>query len=259
MARKPIMAGNWKMNLDHIQAIEMVNKLAMELSDRRFNKDSVEVVLVTPFTDIRSVQTVIDADKLPLKYGAQDVSEHESGAYTGEVSAAMLEKLGCSYVVVGHSERREYHGETDAVVGAKARAAVTHGIVPIICCGEALEIRQAGTHVDHVITQIRGALEGFSGDEVKDLVIAYEPIWAIGTGEVATPADAEEVCGAIRELIADLYDREVADAIRILYGGSVNSRNVKELMAESNVDGGLVGGASLKADEFAKIADYRNL
>lgn len=258
MARKPIMAGNWKLNLDHIQAIELVNKLAMELADRRFD-GATEVVVVPPFTDIRSVQTVIDADKLPLKYGAQDVSVHESGAYTGEVSAPMLKKLGCTYVVVGHSERREYHGETDAIVNAKARAAVTHDLIPIICCGEELSVRQAGTHVAHVISQIRGALEGFSGDEVKDLVIAYEPIWAIGTGEVATPADAEEVCGAIRALVVELYDQTVADAVRILYGGSVNSGNVKELMAKPNVDGGLVGGASLKADEFAKIADYQNL
>lgn len=258
MSRKPIMAGNWKMNMDHLQAIQLVNQLSMELNDRNFDY-STEVVVIPPFTDIRSVQTTIEGDSLKIKYGAQDVSIYESGAYTGEVSALMLSKLGCDYVTVGHSERREYHGETDELVGQKAQAVVAQKMVPIICCGEVLEVRKAGKHVDTVVSQIKGALSGFTGDQVKDLVIAYEPVWAIGTGEVATPADAEEVCKAIRELIAALYDQATADAIRILYGGSVNSSNVKELMAQPNVDGGLVGGASLKADEFAKIADYKNL
>lgn len=259
MTRKPIMAGNWKMNMDHLQAIHLVQSLATELSDRNFDYSDTEVVVVPPFTDIRSVQTVVEGDDLKIKYGAQDVSLFESGAYTGEVSATMLSKLGCSYVVVGHSERREYHEETDELVGRKAQVVVEGGMIPIICCGEVLEIRQKGTHVDYVVGQIEAALQGFTADQVKDLVIAYEPVWAIGTGEVATPADAEEVCKAIRDLVAAIYDREVADAIRILYGGSVNSGNVKELMAQPDVDGGLVGGASLKADEFAKIADYRNL
>ncbi|MSS83974.1 triose-phosphate isomerase [Actinomycetaceae bacterium WB03_NA08] len=258
MTRKPIMAGNWKMNMDHLEAIQLVQGLAMELSDRNFDF-STEVVVIPPFTDLRSVQTTVDGDNLKIKYGAQDVSLFESGAYTGEVSAQMLKKLGCSYVVVGHSERREYHNESDELVGQKAQVVAANGMVPIICCGEVLEIRKEGNHVSHVVGQVKAALQGFTSDQVKELVIAYEPVWAIGTGEVATPADAEEVCKAIRELVAALYDQDVADAIRILYGGSVNSKNVKELMAQPDVDGGLVGGASLKADEFAKIADYQNL
>lgn len=258
MARTPLMAGNWKMNLDHLQAVQLVNELAMALEDRNFDNSS-EVVVIPPFTDIRSVQTTIDGDNLKLAYGAQDVSLHDSGAYTGEVSATMLEKLGCKYVVVGHSERREYHGETDEIVGQKAQVVAAHNMTPIVCCGEVLEIRQQGTHVEHVLSQVRGALAGFTGEQVAKLVIAYEPVWAIGTGEVATPADAEEVCGAIRQLLVDLYGAEVAESTRILYGGSVNSGNVKELMAQPNVDGGLVGGASLKAQEFAKIADFKHL
>ncbi|MFT0763220.1 triose-phosphate isomerase [Scrofimicrobium sp. R131] len=258
MARTPLMAGNWKMNLDHLQAVQLVNELAMALEDRNFDYSS-EVVVIPPFTDIRSVQTTIDGDNLKLAYGAQDVSLHDSGAYTGEVSATMLEKLGCKYVVVGHSERREYHGETDEIVGQKAQVVAAHNMTPIVCCGEVLEIRQQGTHVEHVLSQVRGALAGFTGEQVAKLVIAYEPVWAIGTGEVATPADAEEVCGAIRQLLVDLYGAEVAESTRILYGGSVNSGNVKELMAQPNVDGGLVGGASLKAQEFAKIADFKHL
>jgi len=259
MARKPIMAGNWKMNMDHLEAIQLVQALAMELSDRSFDYDVADVVVIPPFTDIRSVQTTIDGDKLGIKYGAQDVSLHESGAFTGEVSGKMLKKLGCTYVVVGHSERREYHNESNELVGQKAQVVVANDMVPIICCGEVLEIRQSGKHVEHVVGQMTAALNGFTADQVKNLVIAYEPVWAIGTGEVATPADAEEVCKAIRELVADLYDGETAEAVRILYGGSVNSKNVKELMAQPDVDGGLVGGASLKADEFAKIADFANL
>ncbi len=258
MTRKPLMAGNWKMNLDHLEAVQLINQLGMALEDRHFDY-STEVVVIPPFTDIRSVQTTIDGDRLKIEYGAQDVAVYESGAYTGEVSALMLKKLGCKYVLTGHSERREYHNESDELVGRKAQAVVAQGMTPIICCGEVLEIRKEGKHVDHVVSQLRGALAGFTGDQVADLVIAYEPVWAIGTGEVATPADAEEVCKAIRELIADLYDQDVADKIRILYGGSVNSGNVKELMAQPNIDGGLVGGASLKAEEFAKIADYQNL
>lgn len=258
MARKPLMAGNWKMNLDHLEAVQLVNQLAMELEDRDFDYSS-DVVVLPPFTDIRSVQTTIDGDNLKIQYGAQDVSLYESGAYTGEVSALMLKKLGCSYVTVGHSERREYHDESDEMVGRKAQAVYAQGMTPIICCGEVLEIRKEGKHVDHVVNQLRGALAGFDGDEAAKLVIAYEPVWAIGTGEVATPADAEEVCGAIRTLVEDLYDKDVAGAIRILYGGSVNSRNVKELMAQPNIDGALVGGASLQAAEFAQIADFKSL
>lgn len=259
MARTPLMAGNWKMNLDHLEAIHLVQGLAMALDDANFDYGSTEVVVIPPFTDIRSVQTVVDGDKLKFAYGAQDVSTHASGAYTGEVSATMLSKLGVSYVVVGHSERREYHHETDQIVSEKAKVVLAAGMTPIICCGEGLDVRKEGRQVAHVLAQIDGALEGFTPDEVAKVVIAYEPIWAIGTGEVATPADAQEVCGAIRARLAEKFGQAVADVVRVLYGGSVKSSNVKEIMAEPDVDGGLVGGASLKADEFAKIARFQSL
>jgi len=257
MARTPLMAGNWKMNLDHLEAIHLVQGLAMALDDADFDYASTEVVVVPPFTDIRSVQTVVEGDNLKIRYGAQDVSTHASGAYTGEISATMLDKLGVSYVVVGHSERREYHQETDALVGEKARVVLDAGMTPIICCGEGLDVRSAGRQVPHVLAQIDGALDGLSAEQAGRIVIAYEPIWAIGTGEVATPADAQEVCGAIRVRLGELYGPEVADAVRVLYGGSVKSSNVADIMAQPDVDGGLVGGASLKADEFAKIAQFQ--
>lgn len=256
MARTPLMAGNWKMNMDHLEAIHLVQGLNQELTDANFDFAAVEVAVIPPFTDIRSVQTVVEGDEMKIKYGAQDVSTHENGAYTGEISASMLSKLGCSFIVVGHSERREYHGESDALVGEKARVALAAGMTPIICCGECLDVRKAGNQVSHVLAQIDGALKGMSADDVKKSVIAYEPIWAIGTGEVATPEDAQEVCGAIRVRVSELYDAETADAVRILYGGSVKSSNVADIMAKEDVDGALVGGASLKADEFAKIARF---
>ena len=257
-ARTPLMAGNWKMNLDHLQATHLVQKLAWTLQDGRHDYSKVEVAVLPPFTDIRSVQTLIDGDKLELKHGAQDLSEHDSGAYTGEISGAFLAKLGCAYVAVGHSERREYHNETDAVVNAKIKAAYRHGVTPIFCCGEGLEIRQAGTHVEHVLAQIEAGLEGLPVEQARSIVIAYEPIWAIGTGEVATPEDAQEVCAAIRTKLADLYSGDTADGIRILYGGSVKSSNVAAIMAGEDVDGALVGGASLDPAEFAAIARFRD-
>ena len=258
MARTPLMAGNWKMNLNHLEAVHLVQGLAMALDDANFTYGDVEVVVIPPFTDIRSVQTVVEGDNLKIKYGAQDISTHESGAYTGEVSAEMLAKLGVSYVVVGHSERREYHGESDALVGEKARVALAAGMTPISCCGEGLEVRKEGRHVEHVLAQIDGALDGMDAEQAAKIVIAYEPIWAIGTGEVATPEDAQEVCGAIRARLAELYTPELADSVRVLYGGSVKSTNVADIMAQPDVDGGLVGGASLKAEEFSKIALYKN-
>ncbi|MFZ1382706.1 MAG: triose-phosphate isomerase [Scrofimicrobium sp.] len=258
MARTPLIAGNWKMNMDHVQAVSLVNKLATELDDRRFDYAATEVVVIPPFTDLRSVQTVIDGDNLQIQLGAQDVSLFDSGAYTGEVSATMLQKLGVNYVVVGHSERREYHDESDDLVGQKSKVVLEAGMLPIICCGEVLEVRKAGKHVDHVVSQLKGAFQGYTKEDAAKVVVAYEPVWAIGTGEVATPADAEEVSKAIRELLAEMFDQETADAIRILYGGSVKSGNVKEIMAQPNVDGALVGGASLDADEFAKICDFNN-
>lgn len=256
MARLPIMAGNWKMNLNHVEAAGLVQKLAWTLADRSYESAKSECVVLPPFTDLRTVQTLIEGDKLPIVFGAQDVSTHDSGAYTGEVSADMLAKLNCRYVVVGHSERREYHGESDEVVNTKAKKALGAGMTPIICVGEGLDIRKAGQHVEYTLAQVRGGLEGISAEQVAGLVIAYEPVWAIGTGEVATPEDAQEVCGAIRGEIAALYDQATADAVRIQYGGSVKAGNIRDIMAKPDVDGALVGGASLNPEEFAAIVMF---
>ncbi|MDO4909780.1 MAG: triose-phosphate isomerase [Corynebacterium sp.] len=252
MARKPLIAGNWKMNLDHLEAVATVQKLAFSFPEDLYSK--VDVAVTVPFTDIRSVQTLVDADNLKITYGAQDVSVHESGAYTGEISATMLEKLGCTWVVVGHSERRQYHGETDELVAAKSKAALGKGIHPIVCVGEPLEIREAGTHVDYVVTQTKASLAGLSAEELAKTVIAYEPVWAIGTGKVASAADAQEVCAAIREAIRGIAGDEVADGMRILYGGSVKAGTVAEIVGQPDVDGGLVGGASLDGEAFAELA-----
>ncbi|MGW7293751.1 triose-phosphate isomerase [Streptomyces xiamenensis] len=256
MARTPLMAGNWKMNLNHLEAIAQVQKLAFGLSDKDF--DAVEVAVLPPFTDLRSVQTLVDGDKLKIKYGAQDVSAHDSGAYTGEISGAMLAKLNCAYVVIGHSERRQYHGEDDATCNAKVQAAYRHGLTPILCVGEGLEVRKAGGQVAHTLAQLDGALKDVPAEQAASIVIAYEPVWAIGTGEVATPDDAQEVCGAIRARLAELYGAELADGVRIQYGGSVKSGNVAAIMAQPDVDGALVGGAALDADEFTKIVRFRD-
>ncbi|WP_447925402.1 triose-phosphate isomerase [Georgenia muralis] len=256
--RTPLMAGNWKMNLDHHEAIALVQKLAWTLKDAKHDAAAVEVVVVPPFTDLRSVQTLVDGDKLDIRYGAQDVSAQASGAYTGEISATMLAKLGVSYAVVGHSERRQYHGEDDALVGAKAKAALGAGITPIICVGEGLDVRKAGDQVSYTLAQLDGAYAGLSAEEAARTVVAYEPVWAIGTGEVATPEDAQEVCGAIRGRLAELYDDSVAQTVRVLYGGSVKSSNVASIMAKEDVDGALVGGASLQAEEFAAIVRFQD-
>ncbi|MDO5079743.1 triose-phosphate isomerase [Buchananella hordeovulneris] len=254
--RIPLMAGNWKMNLDHFEAIHLVQGLALALGDAGHDYEAVEVVVVPPFTDIRSVQTLVEADKLAIRYGAQDVSVHDKGAYTGEISATMLSRLGVSYVVVGHSERREYHGETDALIGKKALVALAAEMTPILCCGEGLDVRKAGEQVSYVLAQIDGMFADFTPEQVAKSVVAYEPVWAIGTGEVATPEDAQEVCGAIRARLAERFGAEVADKVRVLYGGSVKSSNVADIMAKEDVDGALVGGASLQAEEFAKIAQF---
>jgi triosephosphate isomerase (TIM) len=256
-ARTPLMAGNWKMNLDHLQAAHLVQKLDWTLKDAKHDFSAVEVAVLPPFTDIRTVQTLIEGDHLDIRYGAQDVSSHDDGAYTGDVSGRMLAKLRCRYVVVGHSERREYHDEDDAVVGAKVRAAITHGLVPLLCVGERLPIREADEHVVHTVAQMSAALDGLSAEQVADLVVAYEPIWAIGTGQVATPEDAQEVCSAIRRRLGELYSPELAAGIRVLYGGSVKAGNIAAIMAQPDVDGALVGGASLDAEEFATICRYR--
>ena len=257
--RTPLMAGNWKMNLNHQEAVVLVQKLAWTLSDKKHDFGKVEVVVVPPFTDLRSVQTLVDGDRLSVKYAAQDVSTKDSGAYTGEISAGMLAKLGCSYVVVGHSERREYHAETDEVVNAKAHQAHRADMTPIVCVGEGLSVRQAGEHVPHCLTQLDGSLEGFTAEQIAGLVVAYEPVWAIGTGEVATPEDAQEVCAAIRARVAETWSADAADSLRILYGGSVKAANIAAIMAKSDVDGALVGGASLQAEEFAGIARFYDM
>jgi triosephosphate isomerase (TIM) len=254
--RVPLMAGNWKMNLNHQEAVVLVQKLAWTLDDKQHDYGKVEVVVVPPFTDIRSVQTVVDGDRLKIRYGAQDVSTQDEGAYTGDISAGMLSKLGCSYVVVGHSERREHHAEDDATVNAKAHKAVAAGMTPIVCVGEGLDVRQAGRHVEHTLEQLDGSLAGFDAKQVAALVVAYEPVWAIGTGEVATPDDAQEVCAAIRARVSETLGDEAGGAVRILYGGSVKAANVAGIMQQPDVDGALVGGASLQADEFGGICRF---
>ena len=255
MSRTPLMAGNWKMNVNHLEAIALVQKLAYMLNDEDYA--NLDVAVCAPFTDLRSVQTLIEADKYGIKYGAQDLSQHDKGAYTGDISGVMLAKLGCSFVIVGHSERRQYHAESDEIVNAKTKAALRNEVTPIVCVGEGLDIRKAGDQVSYTLAQVDGALAGLTAEQVAGLVVAYEPVWAIGTGEVATPEDAQEVCGAIRARVSELYDAPTADAVRVLYGGSMKSDNVASIMAQSDVDGGLVGGASLDPDEFVAVCRYR--
>ncbi|MEZ5119298.1 MAG: triose-phosphate isomerase [Candidatus Nanopelagicales bacterium] len=255
MSRKPLMAGNWKMHLNHLEAIALVQKVAFLLKDEDYA--ACDAAVLPPFTDLRSVQTLVEGDKLKIQYGAQDVSEHAAGAYTGEIAAHMLAKLGCTYVTVGHSERRTYHRETDEVVNTKAKAALDNGLIPIVCVGEHLDVRQAGSHVEHVREQLVGSLAGLSEEQMLSVVIAYEPVWAIGTGEVASPEDAQEVCGVIREWVGQHHGTGVAEQIRILYGGSVKSTNIAGIMAKPDVDGALIGGASLDAEEFASIVRHR--
>ncbi len=249
--RRRLIAGNWKMNLNHLEAIGLLQKVVFSLKEDVF--DRVDVAVLPPFTALRSVQTLVAGDKLPIGYGAQDLSPHQSGAYTGDVSGPMLAALACQYVTVGHSERRALHDEDDATVAAKAAAALRNGIAPIVCVGENLEIRREGRHVTYVCDQSDASLDGLTAEQVAGLVIAYEPVWAIGTGEVATPDDAQEVCGAIRARLAERFGQEVADRVRILYGGSVKAASTAGILAGPDVDGALVGGASLDADEFASI------
>ncbi len=255
--RRPLIAGNWKMHLTHLEAIGLVQKLVFSLKEPEL--EAAEVVVLPPFTALRSVQTLVAGDDLDVGYGAQDVSAEDSGAYTGEVSGGMLAALACRYVVVGHSERRALHAEDDAVVAAKVRSSLRHGLVPILCVGEGLDVRRAGEHVAHCTAQLDAALEGLSAEQLTGpgegtgIVIAYEPVWAIGTGEVATPDDAQEVCGALRSRLAERFGTETAGIVRILYGGSVKAANTAGILAGPDVDGALVGGASLDADEFAQI------
>ncbi len=255
-ARTPLMAGNWKMNLNHLEAIALVQKLAFSLAPEDF--EAVEVAVLPPFVDLRSVQTLVDGDKLRIRYGAQDLSPHDGGAYTGDVSGAMLAKLGCTYVLVGHSERRQYHAESDELINAKVRKAYEHGLTPIVCVGEGLDVRELDGQVDHCVGQVQRALEGVPAEQARSIVVAYEPVWAIGTGRTATPEDAQEVCAEVRATLASIYPGELADGVRVLYGGSVKSSNVAAIMAQPDVDGALVGGASLDAAEFAGIVRYRS-
>jgi triosephosphate isomerase (TIM) len=255
--RLPLMAGNWKMHENHLEAIALVQKLAFTLTGKDF--DAVEVAVLPPFTALRSVQTLVDGDKLRITYGAQDLSQYDSGAYTGEVSGPVLAKLGCQYVLAGHSERRQYHAETDELVNAKVQAALRSGITPILCLGEPLEVRKDREHLSHCMGQLDGSLKGIPAAAVTGMVIAYEPVWAIGTGEVATPEDAQEMTAAIRARISEFHDAETAGRVRILYGGSVKPGNIAPIMAQPDVDGALVGGASLDAGQFAQICRYREL
>jgi triosephosphate isomerase len=252
--RKPLMAGNWKMNLNHLEAIAVTQKLVYSLDDKDY--DAVDVAVLPPFTDIRSVQTLVDGDRLRLLYGAQDLSPEVSGAFTGDISGSMLAKLGCTFVLVGHSERRMIHREDDAVVNRKIKAALANELTPIFCVGEELAAREAGTHISYVIRQVRAGLASLTKPELKKIVLAYEPIWAIGTGKTATAEDAQEVCSAIRGEIEEIGSPEIATAMRILYGGSVKAANIGEIMKQSDVDGALIGGASLDPEEFAKIVKF---
>ena len=249
--RRPLVAGNWKMHLNHLEAIALVQKIAFSLNETEL--EAVEVVVLPPFTSVRSVQTLIDGDKLLLGHGAQDLSEHDQGAYTGDVSGPMLAKLGCTYVAVGHSERRQYHHETDELVAAKLVAAYRNGVTPILCVGEQSHVRDAGGHVQHCSAQLDAALVGVPAEQARSLVVAYEPVWAIGTGQVATPDDAQEMCAELRTVLAERYSGDLADGVRILYGGSVKAGNAAELMSKTDVDGALVGGASLDGDEFSAM------
>jgi len=253
-ARQALIAGNWKMNLDHLQAIALVQKLAWTLKDRNFQSTTVEVAVFPPFTDLRSVQTLIAADKLDIGLGAQDLSRHDSGAHTGEVSGAFLSVLACDYVLVGHSERRADHGETDDVCLAKVQAALRHKLTPVLCVGETAEDLEKVGAAAVPVSQLAAVLEGISAND--EIVVAYEPVWAIGSGAPATAEQAEEVCSTLRDTMRNVHGDEAAERTRILYGGSVKSSNIAGLMRGANIDGALVGGASLDAEEFAAIAQF---
>jgi len=253
--RKPLVAGNWKMHKTHFEALALTQQLAFRLNDKDF--EAADIVVLPPFTALRSVQTLVQGDKLKLQYGAQDVSPHEDGAYTGDISGRMLAKLGCRFVLAGHSERRQYHHEGDALVNAKVRAIFAHEMAPVLCVGEPLAIREADGHIEHCLGQLDAGLDGLTGEQVGSVVIAYEPVWAIGTGQVATPEDAQEVCAAIRKRVSACQGHEVGARVRILYGGSVNPNNMPAIMAQSDIDGALVGGASLDYEGFVRIVRYQ--
>ena len=246
--RKKIVAGNWKMNKTPKEALELINTLSPLV-----NSETVDVVFCVPSIDI--IPAVEALKNTNIAVGAQNMYFEENGAYTGEISPAMLKEAGVEYVIIGHSERREYFGETDEIVNKKVKKAIEHGLTPILCCGETLEQRELGVTIEFVRTQIKGGLAGSGGEAVKNIVIAYEPIWAIGTGKTATSEQAQEVCCAVRTVVSEIYSKEVADSVRVQYGGSVNGKNASELFAKADIDGGLVGGASLK-EEFSQIVNY---
>ncbi len=253
--RKPLISGNWKMHHNHFEALTTVQKLSYNLTKDDYA--AVDVSVHPPFTDLRTIQTTIDADKLAIILGAQHCHWEEKGAFTGEIAPPMLEKLQVEYVIVGHSERRELFGETDEDVNRKVKAILKHDMTPILCCGETLEEREAGSTEDKVGGQVRAGLAGVAKDAVAGLVIAYEPIWAIGTGHTASSEDAQAVCAHVRQVVGEAFGADAAAAVRIQYGGSVKPANAPELMAQPDIDGALVGGASLDADEFARIVQYR--
>jgi triosephosphate isomerase (TIM) len=255
-ARKPLIAGNWKMNNNHFEAIALTQKLAFSLVEKDFT--AADIAILPPFTDLRSVQTLIEGDRLQLLWGAQDVSAHEDGAFTGDVSARMLAKLGCQFVLAGHSERRQYHHEDDALINAKIGRILERGMTPVLCVGESLEVRQAGDQLDLVAAQLGGGMDGLTDDQVARMVVAYEPVWAIGTGHVASPGDAQEVCEAIRRDVSARHGNATGAGMRILYGGSVKPDNMPAIMAEPDIDGALVGGASLDPGDFVRICRYRD-
>jgi triosephosphate isomerase (TIM) len=249
--RTPLMAGNWKMHLSPVEATAHIEKLASALTAEVLA--GVSLAVLPPFTSIPAVRAALEAVDLDIAYGGQDLSPHAGGAFTGDVSGAMLRELGCTYVLVGHSERRHHHREDDGTVRAKVQAAFDHGLVPILCIGEGLDVRRAGSHVAHTLAQLEAAVADLGESEARSLVVAYEPVWAIGTGEVATPANAQEVCAAVRSRLGELYTTDVAETVRVLYGGSVKSTNIADITAQPDVDGALVGGASLDPDEFAAL------
>jgi triosephosphate isomerase len=255
VARRPIIAANWKMHKTHLEAIRDVQKLSY-LIDKE-DAERVEVVICPPFTSLRTVQTLIDSDRLAYGLGAQNVYPAEEGAFTGEVSPLMLAALKCDYVIVGHSERRAMFGETDEIVNEKVRAVFAHAMVPFLCVGESLQARAAGVTDDTVARQVRADMNGVPAEDAARVVIAYEPIWAIGTGRNAEPADAGQVVTAIRETLASSYTQDVADGVRVQYGGSVKAGNIRDFMAHPEIDGALVGGASLDPEELALIVKYR--
>ena len=252
--RIPLVAGNWKMNFDHLEATYFVQKLVWLLRDAHFDFKRCEVALSPSFTSLRSVQVLVEADKLRLTYGAQSVSVTTQGAFTGDVSADMLAHLGCSYVIVGHSERRKYHPEDDANIVDQVRAVLAVGMQPILCVGESYEERRKGIELDFAVGQVRDVTRDLSDEEAAKLIVAYEPVWAIGTGMVATPQSAQDAANAIRDDLKTTFGQKVSDSVRILYGGSVTSKNAAELISQPDVDGFLIGGAALDVEELSKIA-----